>query len=66
MATPLIWYAWLGPNGATPQRAITAVVVPHDGMNWIFALKAEADVAEQQQANFEKFVGSVKFQPSGK
>jgi hypothetical protein len=56
----------VGPTGDTAQRAITAVVVPHDGMNWIFALKAEAPVAQQQQANFEKFVGSVKFQPSGK
>jgi hypothetical protein len=46
---------------ASPRRAITAVVVPHDGVNWIFALKADAAVADQQQANFEKFVGSVKF-----
>jgi len=52
----------VGPEDANPRRAITAAVVPHDGVNWIFALKADAAVAEQEQANFEKFVGSVKFQ----
>ena len=51
----------VGPEDATSRRAITAVVVPLDGVNWIFALKADADVAEKEQANFEKFVGSVKF-----
>jgi hypothetical protein len=53
-----------GPEDANPQRAITAAVVTHDGVNWIFALKTEAAVAQREQANFEKFVGSVKFSKS--
>ena len=56
----------LGPVDSNPRRAITAIVVPHDGVNWIFALKAQADVAEREQANFEKFVSSVKFHGSDK
>ena len=51
----------LGPDDAKPRRAITAVVVPHDGVNWIIALKAEVDVAEREQSNFDQFVGSLKF-----
>ena len=38
-----------------------AVVVPHEGINWIIALKAEADVADREQGNFDQFVGSLKF-----
>ncbi len=51
----------LGPEDSTPRRAITAIVLRHDGVNWIFALKATADLAKQEQANFEKFVSSVQF-----
>ena len=56
----------VGPEDATPRPAITAVVVPLDGVNWIFALKADADVRGKEQANFEKFVGSVKFRSTEK
>jgi hypothetical protein len=56
----------LGPEDSTPRQAITAMVVPHDGVNWIFALKATADLAKNEQANFEKFVGSVKFRNANK
>jgi len=51
----------LGPEDSNPRRAITAVVVPHDGVNWIFALKATAEVAKSEQSDFVKFVSSVKF-----
>jgi hypothetical protein len=56
----------LGPEDSTPRQAITAIVLPHDGVNWIFALKATADLAKNEQANFEKFVSSVKFRNSDK
>jgi hypothetical protein len=56
----------VGPQDSNPRRAITAAVVARDGVNWIFALKTDAALAEQQQANFEKFIGSVKFRPSEK
>jgi hypothetical protein len=51
----------MGPEDAKPRRAIMAVVVPHEGINWIIALKAEADVADREQDNFDQFVGSLKF-----
>jgi hypothetical protein len=55
------WVSLQGPEGANPRRAIVAVVVPHDGVNWIFALKADTAVADSQQANFKTFMESVKF-----
>ncbi len=51
----------LGPEESNPRRAITAIVLSHDSVNWIFALKATADLAKKEQVNFEKFVRSVKF-----
>jgi hypothetical protein len=58
---PATWVRLLGPEGANPQREIMAAVVSRDGTDWIFAMKAEAAVADNEQANFEKFVASVKF-----
>jgi hypothetical protein len=54
----------LSPEDSKPRRAITAVVVPHDGINWIIALKAEAEVAQREQDKFDQFVGSLKFRGS--
>ncbi|HTQ39523.1 MAG TPA: hypothetical protein VMJ32_10870 [Pirellulales bacterium] len=61
---PAQWVQLVGPERTSPRRSIVAVVVGHDGVNWIFALKAEAAVADSQRANFEKFIGSVKFGPA--
>ncbi len=56
----------VGPEGSNPQREILTVVVSHEDVNWIFALKAETAIADNEQANFEKFVESVKFHTAEK
>jgi hypothetical protein len=41
---------------------ILGVLVPHDGMTWVFKMNGPADVVEKHKARFQDFLKSVKFE----
>jgi hypothetical protein len=56
----------VGPEAASPRLAITVVVLDRDDATWFFRMRGDAELVKDEQPNFEKFVGSVKFRDAGK
>jgi hypothetical protein len=56
----------VGPESAQPRTAITAAVAERDDATWFFRMKGDADLAKDQQENFEKFIDSIKFKAAQK
>jgi hypothetical protein len=57
---PASYIELLGPDGPDRQRTLV-VVVPHGGQTWFFKMSGAADLVARQQAAFEAFMKSVKF-----
>ncbi|QDT38964.1 hypothetical protein [Stratiformator vulcanicus] len=51
----------VGPEDRSPRKAILGVIVERGNKAWFFKLTGPADLALRQQANFEKFVRSIRF-----
>jgi hypothetical protein len=51
----------VSPGAEKPRQRILAAVMPAAGRTWFFKLMGRADVVAAQKANFDAFVGSVKF-----
>ncbi len=56
----------VGPEGASPRQAITVVLFDHGDATWFFRMRGDAKLVGDEQPNFEKFVGSVKFREAAK
>ena len=56
----------VGPEAASPRLAITVVMFDLGDATWFFRMRGDSALVSDQQANFEKFVGSVKFREVGK
>jgi hypothetical protein len=48
-------------DDSAPRRAIVVAVVNRDDATWFIRMSGNADFAEKQQENFEKFLDSIKF-----
>jgi len=51
----------VGPEEATPRRAILGVVAVRGERAWFFKLSGDADLALREKERFEEFVKSVRF-----
>ena len=56
----------VGPEGVSPRQAITVVLFDRGDATWFFRMRGDAKLVSDEQPNFEKYVGSVKFRDSGK
>ncbi|HEV2292898.1 MAG TPA: hypothetical protein VGR35_03530 [Tepidisphaeraceae bacterium] len=52
-------------NGTGAPRRMLAAIVPHGTMTWFFTLKGPPQVVERQKPNFDAFIRSLKFRPTG-
>src|SRR5262249_3703421 len=57
---PASYLDLLGPEGVGRERMLV-VVVPRGGQTWLFKMRGPADLVARQQAAFEAFMKSVKF-----
>ena len=55
------WVEAVGPAEAQPRETILGVVVDVQGTQWFIKLKGDAELAEREKPQFEKFVQSLRF-----
>lgn len=56
----------VGPEAASPRLAITVVMFDRGEATWFLRMRGDAKLVSDEQTNFEKFAGSVKFRDAGK
>lgn len=55
------WIEAVGPAEAQPRETILGVVVEAQGKQWFIKFKGDAELAEHEKPQFEKFVQSFRF-----
>ena len=51
----------LGPETATPREALLGAILTRGPTAWYFKLKGDLELAQREEANFQTFLKSVKF-----
>jgi hypothetical protein len=52
---------FVSPEGADDRKTIMAAIVPQGEFTWFIKMIGPPEAVEHEQANFEKFIDSVKF-----
>jgi hypothetical protein len=52
------------PDGADQPQALRAVIIPRPNQTLFVKLMGDRDLADQEQANFDRFVQSLRFPDS--